>query len=245
MSDKKKDLLQPVDDAARRQARTLLRSERFAALGSLESDGYPAVSRINIATAFDGAVGFLISSLSGHFGNLAADGRCSLLLGDPGKGDPLAHPRLTLIGRATRLGEGPERTALKARYLMRHPKSALYADFADFSLWRFTPQRASLNAGFGKAYALKPADILSDASAQGALADMEAGAVAHMNADHAAAVDRIAARAGAKSAGWKLACIDPEGLDLTRGDETARLWFDTPLTSADQLRPVLVALSKG
>lgn len=240
----KKDLLQPVDDAARRQAKTLIRSERFAALGTLEADGFPSVSRINIATSFDGSVGFLISALSGHFGNLSRDSRCSLLLGEPGKGDPLAHARLTLIGRAARLGDGPERAALKARYLMRHPKSALYADFADFGFWRFQTERASLNAGFGKAYALTRADVTTDVTDNSDLAVMEAGAVAHMNADHADAVDRIAARADGKGAGWRLTSLDPEGLDFSKGDETARLWFDAPLKSADDLRPVLVALSK-
>jgi putative heme iron utilization protein len=246
MSDEKKDVLRPVDDAARRQAAGLLRSARFAALGTLEaSDGAPSVSRVSLATTMAGAPIFLASGLSAHFGNLEKDGRCSLLVGEPGKGDPLAHPRMTLIGRAERLAEGPERTAARARYLMRHPKAQLYVDFPDFAFWRMTVERVSLNGGFGRAYVPKPSDLLSQSSALADLSAMEAGAVAHMNADHQDAVTRYAARTGGTGDGWRLACLDPEGLDLARGDESLRVWFDAPLTEAAALRPTLVALARG
>lgn len=241
----KQPLLQPVDAAVRRQAQALVRQARFAALGTLERDGFPAVSRIAITTAMSGDVGFLISGLSGHFGNLARDGRCSLLLGEPGKGDPLAHPRLTLIGQAQRLDTGPAREALRARHLMRHPKSALYADFADFAFWLFRIERAALNGGFGKASALTRDDLTLNPEAVASLSGIEAGAVAHMNADHGAALDRMAARAGAKGSGWRLACLDPDGIDLTHGDDTERIWFDTPLTSAADLRPALLSLARA
>jgi putative heme iron utilization protein len=99
-----------------------------------------------------------------------------------------------------------------------------------------------LNAGFGKAYALTPSDLVTGCAGLAALADAEASAVAHMNSDHGDAVDRYAALAGGDEAGWRLACLDPEGLDLTRGDRVARLWFETPLTSPGD-RP-LVALAK-
>jgi len=245
MEEKKKDILQPVDDAARRLGRTLIRSARFAALGTIEpKDGAPAVSRINVATDMDGAPVFLISRLSGHFTNLEADARCSVLLGDPGKGDPLAHPRITLIGSAHIIAPGDARDAVKSRYLMRHPKSALYADFPDFAFWRFDVARASLNGGFGKAYAFAREDLLLTLGDLAALRSMEQGAVAHMNADHADAVQRYAAQAGAEGKGWRLACVDPEGLDLARGDEVARLWFDVPLAGPQDLRPTLVALAK-
>ena len=241
----KPEVLQPVDGDVRRLAKTLLRTARFAALGTLDHfDGSPSVSRVAIATAMNGDPCFLISGLSSHFGNLEADARCSLLVGEPGKGDPLAHARMTLIGRAEKLADGEGRQRIKDRYLMRHPKSALYADFADFAFWRFRAERVSLNGGFGKAYALTPSDIVTDLSLVAGLEDAEASAVAHMNADHGDAVDHYASQAGGDEAGWRLACLDPEGIDLARGDRTARLWFETPMTSAAQLRPVLVALAK-
>jgi len=244
-TEKKKDVLQPVDDEARRLAGSLVRRGRQAALATLDpADGSPMASRVSLATAMNGEPVFLISRLSGHFANLEADPRCSLLIGEPGKGDPLAHPRITLIGRAERLADGVARDRIKARYLMRHPKSALYVDFPDFAFWRFSIARASLNGGFGKAYAPQVSDLVCDMTGLEALESAEAGAVSHMNEDHADAVDRYAASVGAKDSGWKLACVDPQGIDLTLGDATARLWFDKPLKTPDDLHKTLVAIAR-
>lgn len=242
---KKTDILQPVDEAARRQAKGLVRAARFASLATIDAlDGSPAASRVSLATSMAGEPVFLISGLSGHFKNLLADARCSLLVGEPGKGDPLAHPRMTLIGRAERVTEDTGREQIKARYLMRHPKAALYVDFPDFAFWRFTTARASLNGGFGRAFAPTASDVVTAMTGLEGLVTAEAGAVSHMNSDHADAVNHYAASLGEKGEGWRLACLDPEGLDLARGDEMARLWFDTPLRSPAEMRPTLVALAK-
>lgn len=246
MSEKKKDVLQPVDDVARRLAKTLLRTARHGALGTLvPGEGSPSVSRVNLATTMAGEPVFFISRLSAHFTNLEADPRCSLLLGEPGKGDPLAHARMTLIGRAERVPVGAEHDRIRARYLSKHSKSSLYAELPDFAYWRFCTQRISLNGGFGKAYAPVASDIATDMTGLDGLAAAESSAVAHMNSDHSDAVDRYAARLGETTNGWRLACLDPEGLDLVRGDANARLWFDRPLRSADELRPTLVALARS
>jgi putative heme iron utilization protein len=87
-------------------------------------------------------------------------------------------------------------------------------------------------------------DLATRLDGLASLAELEDGAIAHMNADHANAVERYAVKAGASNSGWRLSAIDPEGLDLTCGDHVARLWFDVPLTSVEDLRPVLVALAK-
>src|SRR3546814_8069469 len=81
--------------------------------------------------------------------------------------------------------------------LFRSPKAALYVDFPDFSFWRLEIARASLNGGFGRAYAMTPADVLTDLSGREDLLEAEAGAVAHMNADHADAVELYARRSEA------------------------------------------------
>ena len=87
---------------------------------------------------------------------LRADPRCSLLLGEPGpRGDPLAHPRLTLLGRV----QAADKARLRAPWLAAHPKSALYYDFADFALLRVLVDAAHLNGGFGQAFRLTPSDL--------------------------------------------------------------------------------------
>lgn len=221
-----------------------MRTARYAALGTIDAaDGSPSVSRVSLATTIDGSPGFFISRLSSHFANLESDARCSILAGEPGKGDPLAHPRITLIGRARKLADD-EREAFASRYILRHPKAALYAGFPDFAYWVLDIDRASLNGGFGKAFAMTRDDIVSSAPALAGLAAIEAGAVAHMNSDHKDAVDKYAREAGGEGEGWQLACLDAEGVDLTRGDRCVRLWFDEPLAAASDLRTTLVSLAR-
>ncbi|MFC7554543.1 HugZ family protein [Pseudoroseomonas wenyumeiae] len=155
------------------------------------------MSLVTMATDFDGSPLLLASRLALHSRNMATDGRVSLLLSRGGKGDPLAHPRLTLSGMAERV-EAPH---LRGRFLARHPKAALYVDFPDFGFWRVRVQAAHLVAGFGRAPELQPAALLTDLAGAGSLLAAEPEAVAHMNADHAEAVGLYATRlAGAAPA---------------------------------------------
>ena len=225
------------------EARRLLRSIRAGSLATLDASGAPFASLINVATAFDGAPLLLMSGLSAHTQYLLKDPRASILLAETGKGDPLAHPRLTVSGTARQL-EGGERLAARTRFLARHPKSALYADFGDFSFWRLEVDKAHLNGGFAKAASYTGSELLLDVSAAMALAGAEAGAVSHMNEDHAEALALYAEKlCGAPKGRWRASGLDPEGMDLALGDQTARLVFPSPLHGPDELRNVLVALA--
>jgi putative heme iron utilization protein len=73
----------------------------------------------------------------------------------------------------------------------------------------------------------------------------EAEIVAHMNADHADAVQLYATRLlGRSGDGWLMTGVDPEGADLRRGGEVARLDFDRRATTAEAARVELVRLVK-
>lgn len=159
--------IRPADDAARALARRLIDTARFGALAVTDPEtGAPTVSRIAIATDGDGRPVSLVSDLSAHTAALRSNPRCALLLGEPGaKGDPLTHPRITLDCTA-RFPErdSAEAAALRARYLAARPKARLYAGFADFSFVLFEPASARLNGGFGKAFRLDRADLVSRAT---------------------------------------------------------------------------------
>jgi heme iron utilization protein len=146
----------PVDATAWTVAATILQSARIAALGVIDpTTGGPMVSRVAVAL-IGGVPALLLSSLSAHTGALRADPRCSLLIdGLADKGDPLNQPRLTLTGQAIPGDKAPCRAA----WLARHPKAAVYIDFADFSLWSVQVWAGFLNAGFGRAYRLEPGDL--------------------------------------------------------------------------------------
>ncbi len=225
------------------EARRLLRMTRAGALATVDPSGAPFASLVNVATAFDGAPLLLVSGLSAHTHYLAAESRVSLLLAETGKGDPLAHSRLTVSGQALRL-EGDARAAARTRFLARHPKSALYADFGDFSFWRLEIARAHLNGGFAKAASYEGQQILLDTKGASALAQAEASAIAHMNADHREALGLYAVKlCGAPQRDWRVSGIDPEGMDLASGDLTARLVFPQPVQEPQDLRKCLMELA--
>jgi heme iron utilization protein len=219
-------------------ARTLLRTIRSGALATVDpSSGAPFASLVSVATDMDGSPLLLVSRLAVHTTHLDQDPRASLLLAASGKGDPLAHPRLTLMGRVA-VTEDPR---VRRRFLARHPKAELYADFPDFSFRRLTIEGAHLNGGFARAALLSPSEILTDIGDAEALLAAEEGALAHMNADHREALALYATvLAGAAPAEWRATGLDPDGMDLAAGDLTARLPFAERVQDPGALRQVLV-----
>ncbi len=246
LSDGTRKIIRETDEEAIRLARSLLRTARFGALAALEpGSGSPLVSRVGVASDADGAPLILVSLLAAHTRAILSDPRCSLLVGEPGKGDPLAHPRLSLICRAARLEPGsPAHARASRRYLNRNPKAKLYAGLGDFSVFRLEPEGASLNGGFGRAYLPGRDDLLASGPVA-ELAEAEQQALDHMNADHRDAVSIYAHHlAGAGGDGWVMTGLDVDGFDLALGDEVRRVFFPAPLADVSKLRQVLVDLAR-
>lgn len=242
------DPIRPTDAQAIRLAKQLVRSARFGALGVIDREtGMPSVSRVATATDLDGSPIILVSELTPHTGSMKADPRVSLLLGEPGKGDPLAHPRITLFCRARQIVRGSaDHERISRRYLNRHPKAGLYAGFGDFGFFRLAVGGASLNGGFGKAYRLSAADLETISPANAELGEMEQSAIDHMNADHPEAVRSIAATVSKSTRkDWALCGIDADGVDLACSDETLRVFFSNSLNDVSQLKSRLMTLSKS
>ena len=236
-----RDPRQPADFDPIATAKRLLRAIRSGALATLDKvSGHPLATLTSVATDFDGTPLILISGLSNHTKNLKHDPRCSLLLAQGGKGDPLAHPRLTVIARAV----VTDREKARPRFLARHPKAAIYADFGDFNFWRLEAETIHLNGGFARAYDGPAADILTALDGAGELLEIEASAIAHMNADHAEASKLYAEKlCGQGPRNWKVTGIDPEGMDLMANELTARLAFPRRILGGGELRRVLKKLA--
>ena len=128
--------------------RRLMRRQAHAALATT-LDSRPYASLVAVACDHDSSPLLLLSDLAQHSRNIAADNRVSLLFdggGDPVPGgDPLAQPRLSLLGEASRCGD--ER--LLARFVGRHPGAAVYTGSpASISTGRI--RRRPSSRGFGR-----------------------------------------------------------------------------------------------
>ena len=86
-----------------------------------------------------------------------------MLMASTGKGDPLAHPRLTVIGTFRPVArDDPHEARVRRRFLARHPKAELYAGSPISRSGGSALFPAHLNAGFARAADLKAADVMTD-----------------------------------------------------------------------------------
>ncbi|HEY0219350.1 MAG TPA: DUF2470 domain-containing protein [Afipia sp.] len=224
--------------------RSLLRRSRQGALASLMAETRdPYCSLVATATDPDGSPLLLISRLAIHTKNILADGRVSLMLDERPVGDPLESSRIMLAGTARQIEDESLVTA-RRRYLAVHPSAQMFVDFPDFSFFRIEVQGAHLVAGFGRIVDLKPAQFLTDVSDAAGLIAAEAGAVAHMNADHRDALNLYATvLLGAAAGDWICTGCDPDGLDLQSEVQVLRLPFPRRVSEPVALRKVLKELA--
>ncbi len=138
--------------------RALLANARTATLATLDrTTGHPYASLVTVATEPDGTPLLLLSSLALHTRNAVVDPCASLLVHAAATtSDPLAEARVTLLGA---LAPTLSPTA-RSRFLERHPDAALYIDFADFSLFALTTERANFIGGFGRIVELAGSDLI-------------------------------------------------------------------------------------
>jgi len=242
-----------TDDRGR-LCRALMRRQSHAVLATSLAEGdrpRAYASLVALACDHDASPLLLLSALAQHTRNIAADPRVSLLFdgaaaaarSEPAS-DPLAEPRVSVIGCAAPVDDA----RLLARFTARHPGATQYAGFGDFRLYRVAVERGHLVAGFGRIAWVEAAQLVLPGAAA-TLAAAEGEIVAHMNADHAEAVGLYAARLLRRGGeGWRMCGIDPEGIDLRHGAETARLDFAdhalAPVRDPAAARQALVALAQ-
>jgi hypothetical protein len=234
--------------SAAEQARTIAAATNAATLATLTADGDPWASYVAYGL-LGGMPVLCVSTLAEHGRNLAGDPRASLsIVAASSDTDPLAGSRITLAGLVTR-PEGEERDAARAAYLAAVPAGRYYLDYSDFSLWVLRVARVRWVGGYGRMdsttgdeYAAAAPDPVTPASA---------GAIVHLNDDHAGALAAMARAFGGYPDTETAVCagIDRYGLDLRvhtpRGVAYTRVGFPARLDSADQLRSATAALARA
>jgi hypothetical protein len=231
------------------RARTLMHLGRTGTLATVsrKHPGWPFGSVMPYGLDAQGRPTFLISSMAMHTQNVRADPRASLLVAQPGwDGDPLAGARVTIMGQVLPVPEAelePTRTA----YLRRYENAAAWAHFDDFAFYRMTVMDVYFVGGFG-AMGWVAAEEYT-AAVPDPLADVAAGIIQHMNADHADAL-RLFCRAYAKLEVEEalMTSVDRLGfrLRVRTGERVQgiRLAFTSEVHNTQEARTALVAMAR-
>ena len=239
------EVADPTRPSAAEEARTIAASTNAGTLASLTTAGDPWASFVTYGLV-DGAPVLCVSHLAEHGRNLAADPRASLAVVAPGtESDPLASPRITLAG-VVEVPVGDELAAARAAHVDAVPAARYYIDYSDFTLWVLRVRRVRWVGGYGRMDSASAADYA--AAEPDPLARDAAGAIAHLNTDHADALAELARARGGYPDTESAVCtgIDRYGLELKvhtpRGAAYTRVGFGAPLNSTEQLRPAVVDL---
>lgn len=243
--------LTPIAELARpsaaEEARTIAASTNTGTLATLTSAGDPWASFVTYGL-LGGAPVLCVSNLAEHGRNLTGDPRASIAIVAPTTDtDPLASGRITLAGVVERPA-GDERAQARQAHLDAVPAAKYYLDYSDFTLWVLRVDRVRWVGGYGR---MDSADAASYASAQpDPVSPVAAGAVEHLNADHADSLVAMARKLGGYPDTVTATCTgaDRYGLDLRvtaeRGVAYTRIGYSKPIDSIDELRMATVELAR-
>jgi heme iron utilization protein len=236
-----------VRPSAAEEARTIAASTNIGTLATLTGDGAPWASFVTYGL-LHGAPVLCVSNLAEHGRNLAGDPRASIAIVAPTTQiDPLASARVTLAGIAER-PTGGEASAARQAHLAAVAAAKYYIDYSDFSLWVLRVSRVRWVGGYGRmdsatgeAYAAAAPDPVHPRAA---------GAIAHLNADHAESLVAMAKVLGGYPDTTAATCTgaDRYGLDLRvtteRGVAYTRVGYAEPIDSFDELRSATAELTR-
>jgi heme iron utilization protein len=237
----------PPEPSFSERARTLVHLARIGSLSTLsrKQPGFPFGSVMPYGLDAQGRPIFLISTMAMHTQNLLSDPRASLLVTQAdGEGDPLGASRVTLIGNVQTIPQAEIAEARKL-YLERYANSKYWVDFQDFSFYRMDVVDVYYVGGFGVMGWAKASDY--DEAQPDPLADVAAGIIEHMNADHNDALILLARKnAGIESQEAAMTSLDRLGfhvrLKTADGVRGTRIAFLREVRNANDARKVLVEM---
>jgi heme iron utilization protein len=237
----------PPEPSFSERARTLVHLGRIGSLSTVsrKQPGFPFGSVMPYGLDAQGRPIFLISTMAMHTQNLQLDPRASLLVTQPdGDGDPLGASRVTLLGNVLTIPQ-PEIADARTLYLERYSNSKYWVDFDDFSFYRMDVVDVYYVGGFGVMGWVKATDY--DQAQPDPLADVAAGIIEHMNADHKDALILLSrTSAGIESQEVVMTSVDRLGfhvrLKTAEGMRGARIPFLHEVRNALEARKVLVEM---
>ncbi|MGB8403373.1 MAG: DUF2470 domain-containing protein [Mycobacterium sp.] len=241
------EIVNPTRPTAAEESRTIAASTNTGTLATLTADGDPWASMVTYGLLGGDPV-LCVSTLAEHGRNLAGDQRASIsIIAATTDKDPLAGGRVTVAGRVYQ-PEGDQRDAARAAHLAAVAAAKYYIDYTDFALWVLQVERVRWVGGYGRMDSATGADYA--AAQPDPVTPSAAGAIAHLNADHAEALAAMARELGGYPDTSSATCtgVDRYGLDLrvetARGMAYTRVGYAQPLNSVDELRSATVELAQ-
>ena len=235
----------PARPSAAEEARTIAASTNTGTLASLTADGDPWASLVTYGLLAGSPV-LCVSHMAEHGRNLAGDPRASIAIVAPSHdSDPLANGRVTLAGFVERPVDA-ELDAAREAHVGAVPAARYYVDYSDFALWVLRVRRVRWVGGYGRMDSATGEAY--SAAAPDPVAPRAAGAIAHLNTDHAESLALMARALGGYPDTASAVCTgaDRYGLDLKvttgRGVAYTRIGYPGPLASVDQMRAATVEL---
>ena len=180
-----------------------------------------------------------------HTQNIKTDPRASLFVTQPAAdGDPLGAARATLIGNILPVPE-TDLPEIKALYLARHENSRYWVDFADFSFFRMDILDLYYVGGLALGLNTTASDYAI--AATDPLADSAPGILAHMNADHVAAMILLArTHSQLDATEATMTAVDRLGFHLrlktAEGMKGTRINFPNEVSNPNETRAALVEM---
>jgi len=227
------------------EAQQLLLANDFGILctHSVELEGYPFGSVTPYCLDYHYRPVVLISTIAQHTKNIKSNNKVSLtVLQGYAEDDPQSKGRVTYIADAIKV-EGADFEATSSRYYRYFPQAKDYHSTHDFEFYALEPKRIRYIGGFGKIFWIEKNEFTLknpfDATTESKILD-------HMNQDHTKALRRYCTLLEVNPGEEKptMAGIDAWGFDLLVGKKRHRLNFDSPISTMDEARKALVALSK-
>ena len=138
------------------KARHLITTRGVATLATILPDGSPYTSLVLTANTPKGEPVLYVADIAEHTHNLLREPRSSLLFEIAShEAEPMAHPRVGLVGRLA-LSDDPE---LRQRFMLRHPSTD--PQLGGFRIFLFQTDRARLVGGFGDVRWVEGAELFS------------------------------------------------------------------------------------
>ncbi|MBL4638594.1 MAG: HugZ family protein [Proteobacteria bacterium] len=231
-------------EQAAKQARALFSSQDHGILSthSVDLPGYPFGSITPYCLNRAGQPVILISSIAQHTHNILANNKVSLIVAKSEVDDAQSAGRITYIGDAKPIAADDDEIA--ERYYRYFPSSRNFHQTHDFNFYAIDLVRARFIGGFGQIYWVEQTDFLK---ANPFSMQEETDMVNHMNNDHQTAMQHYC---DLFDIGYNnenqptMIGIDSEGFHLRTGSQLHRIEFESPVSTALEVRQAMVELAK-